>query len=387
MNICVITPIYPVVGRNDIKNDTQAIHLLLKYLTKENNIHVFNINRISSRDLLTSFVKKGNNLNFQYNYTIDNIEATLLRYRAYPKQRYLTKKQINSVQETIENVLAEKNFIPDVIIVHFPASFPGLLDGIYQDVRKVAVLHRTDINIIRFTPILIESINTQYCVIAARSKSVSDMARVLGLNIDKRIVYSGIPREFLLKDYEHSFNNLSHELSILYVGKLIERKHPEYMLLLCEELNARGISTTVTIIGSGSMGRELFSRLRKMKFGYKVNMISSVPRNQVQEQMRCSDLFVLPSVNETLGLVYLEAMAAGCITIGVENEGIDGIINNSQNGFLVKQEDYQSLLACILSIVGLNTEEIKAISRAAVDTAHACPEEKASENYLCILQN
>lgn len=387
MNICVITPLYPVEGRNDIKNDTQAIHLLLKYLAKEHNIHVFNINRISSRDLLTNFAKKGNNLNSQYNYSIDNIEVTLLRYMAYPKQRYLTKKQISIVQETIENVLAEKNFIPDVIAVHFPASFPNLLDGMYQGVRKVAVLHRTDINIIRIVPTLIETINAQYRVIVARSKSVSDVARVLGLKIDKRIAYSGIPREFLLKDYEHSFNNLSHKLSILYVGKLIERKHPEYMLLLCEELNAKGISTTVTVIGSGPMGRELSSRLRKMKFGHKVNMISSVPRKRVQEQMRCSDIFVLPSVNETLGLVYLEAMAAGCITIGVENEGVDGIINNSKNGFLVKQEDYQSLLSCILSIVGLDAEEIKEISRSAIDTANACPEEKASENYLGILQN
>lgn len=387
MNICVITPLYPVKGRNDIKNDTQAIHLLLKYLAKEHAIHVFNINRISARDLLTSFVKRGNNLDFQYNYTIDSIETTLLRYRAYPKQRYLTKKQIRVVQETIENVLIEKNFVPDVIVVHFPASFPGLLDGIYQDVRKVAVLHRTDINIIRFAPILSESINTQYRVIAARSKSVNDMARVLGLKIDKRIVYSGIPSEFLLKNYEHSFNDLSHELSILYVGKLIERKHPEYMLSLCEELNTRGISTIVTVIGSGPMSGELFSRLRKMKFGHKVNMIPSIPRGQVQEQMRCSDIFALPSVNETLGLVYLEAMAAGCITIGVENEGIDGIINNSQNGFLIKPENYQSLLACILSIVDLNIEKIKAISRAAINTANAYPEEKASENYLRILQN
>ena len=151
------------------------------------------------------------------------------------------------------------------------------------------------------------------------------------------------------------------------------------MLLLCEELNAKGISTTVTVIGSGLMGRELSSRLRKMKFGHKVNMISSVSRKRVQEQMRCSDIFILPSVNETLGLVYLEAMAAGCITIGVENEGVDGIINNSKNGFLVKQEDYQSLLSCVLSIVGLDTEEIKEISQSAIDTANACPEEKASE--------
>ena len=62
MNICVVTSLYPVEGRNDIKNDTQAIHLLLKYLAKEHNIHVFNINRISSRNLLTNFIKKEINL-------------------------------------------------------------------------------------------------------------------------------------------------------------------------------------------------------------------------------------------------------------------------------------------------------------------------------------
>ena len=119
MNICVVTSLYPVEGRNDIKNDTQAIHLLLKYLAKEHNIHVFNINRISSRNLLTNFIKKGNKLNFRYNYTIDNIEATLLRYMAYPKQRYLTKKQISVVQETIENVLAEKTLSQMLLLYIF----------------------------------------------------------------------------------------------------------------------------------------------------------------------------------------------------------------------------------------------------------------------------
>lgn len=387
MNICVITPLYPVVGRNDVKNDTQAIHLLLKYLSNKHDIHVFNINRISPRDLLASYVKRGNSLNYQYDYSIDGIEATLLRYRAYPKQRYLTKKQILAVRKTIINVLMEKKFEPDVIVVHLPTSFPNLLDGIYQDVRKVAVFHRTDINVLKFSPSLIESINTQYSLIVARSKSVNDMAKALGVQIDKRIAYSGIPSSFLSKDFEHDFNRTTRDLTILYVGKLIERKHPEYLLSLCEDLNDRGISTTVTVIGSGPLSGKLSRCLKKLKYGYKVNMISSIPRNQVQEQMRRSDVFVLPSVNETLGLVYLEAMAAGCITIGVEHEGIDGIINNAQNGFLVKPENYQSLLSCILSLVNLSEDELKAISSAATDTANSCPEEKASENYLEILQN
>ena len=43
----------------------------------------------------------------------------------------------------------------------------------------------------------------------------------------------------------------------------------------------------------------------------------------------------MPSINEGFGIVYLEAMKAGCITIGTKGEGIDGFIENGKNGFLV----------------------------------------------------
>ena len=50
--------------------------------------------------------------------------------------------------------------------------------------------------------------------------------------------------------------------------------------------------------------------------------------------MRDSDIFILPSKNETFGMVYLEALASGCITVCSKNDGIDGIIKDEFNGFL-----------------------------------------------------
>ena len=50
--------------------------------------------------------------------------------------------------------------------------------------------------------------------------------------------------------------------------------------------------------------------------------------------MREADIFILPSKNETFGMVYLEAMASGCITVCSKGDGVDGIIKDSINGFL-----------------------------------------------------
>lgn len=57
-----------------------------------------------------------------------------------------------------------------------------------------------------------------------------------------------------------------------------------------------------------------------------------------------ADLFALPSENETLGQVYLEAMACGTPVIGTKVGGVPEIIADSRDGFLISPND-PSLLA------------------------------------------
>ena len=72
------------------------------------------------------------------------------------------------------------------------------------------------------------------------------------------------------------------------------------------------------------------------KIDKNVKFLGSLPHDKVLEKMRENDIFVLPSVGETFGMVYLEAMASGCITVCTKGDGVDGIIKNGENGFLVE---------------------------------------------------
>lgn len=59
---------------------------------------------------------------------------------------------------------------------------------------------------------------------------------------------------------------------------------------------------------------------------------------------RGSDIFVLPSQNETFGQVFIEAMSSGVPVIGTKVGGIPEIISDNYNGFLVPPND-ESILA------------------------------------------
>jgi glycosyltransferase involved in cell wall biosynthesis len=64
------------------------------------------------------------------------------------------------------------------------------------------------------------------------------------------------------------------------------------------------------------------------------------------------DAFVFPSSTETLGLVLLEAMAAGCPVVGANRGGIPDIVSDGVNGCLYDPDEPASLITAVQRLLG-----------------------------------
>jgi len=76
----------------------------------------------------------------------------------------------------------------------------------------------------------------------------------------------------------------------------------------------------------------------------KNTILKTFKLHQMPDVYRGSDIFVLPSENETFGQVFIEAMSCGLPVIGTKVGGIPEIISDSYNGYLVPPDD-SSILA------------------------------------------
>lgn len=127
--------------------------------------------------------------------------------------------------------------------------------------------------------------------------------------------------------------------AVISVGTLKARKCMDRTLTAFARLADDYPDATLTIVGIGEMEAQLRARIAEMGLERRVTLTGGLPHAQVLARMAESDLFVLPSWGEGYGIVYIEAMAAGCIAVGAKGEGIEDTITDGVNGFLVPAGD------------------------------------------------
>lgn len=127
--------------------------------------------------------------------------------------------------------------------------------------------------------------------------------------------------------------------TVISVGTLKARKCMDRTLEAFAHLAGDYPGATLTIVGIGEMEAQLRARIAELGLNDRVTLTGGLPHGEVLARMAASDLFVLPSWGEGYGIVYIEAMAAGCIAVGARGEGIEDTIEDGVNGFLVPAGD------------------------------------------------
>lgn len=85
---------------------------------------------------------------------------------------------------------------------------------------------------------------------------------------------------------------------------------------------------------------------------------------------------------EIFGLVYLEAMTLGCITIAARHEGIDGIFEDGVNGFLCEAGNAVELATIINKIRQMSPETLMRMPMKAKQTSAMYSDVNVAQRYI-----
>jgi teichuronic acid biosynthesis glycosyltransferase TuaC len=133
------------------------------------------------------------------------------------------------------------------------------------------------------------------------------------------------------------------ENEILVVGNLIASKGQELALRAIVRLGTLFPHLRCQIIGEGPDHARLEALASKLGLSQRVRFLGRQSRAAVADAMRACSVFVLPSRNEGLGCVYLEAMACGKPVIACRGQGIEEIIEHGRNGWLIPVDGLDEL--------------------------------------------
>jgi glycosyltransferase involved in cell wall biosynthesis len=124
---------------------------------------------------------------------------------------------------------------------------------------------------------------------------------------------------------------------LLYVGRLGAEKEIDRIKSVLEAIpHAR-----LALVGDGPHR----NALEKHFEGTPTHFVGYLTGAELGAAFASADAFIFPSRTETLGLVLLEAMAAGCPVVAARSGGIPDIVTDGVNGYLFEPTDEQGAIA------------------------------------------
>jgi glycosyltransferase involved in cell wall biosynthesis len=142
---------------------------------------------------------------------------------------------------------------------------------------------------------------------------------------------------------------LGNGLVIGIVARLSGVKGHIYLIEAMESIVKKVPDAQLLIVGEGKIKKDLVNLCKRLKLEKNIFFIPSVM--DISKVLSAMDLFVLPSLEEGLGLSLMEAMASGLAVIGSDVGGIKSLILHGYTGLLVKPADSRELACAILELL------------------------------------
>lgn len=302
----------------------------------------------------------------------------------------------NLTEFNLKNTIAYLS--PDIIHIQWASHisfFRFLLDmpPANRHPRVIVSLRGRLINIAPVADTEIGTLYKQYFpkvdAFHAVSKAIGIEASNWGAPFEKiKVIYSGLNLN-LIQNFQKNNWGIHEKIKILSVGRSHWKKGYHYGLNTLKLLLNEGYKLHYTIIAGGELG-EILYQINELELNEYVDIIDRLPQEEVFRHMQTSDMLLLPSVEEGIANVVLEAMAIGLPVVSSDCGGMAEVIENDKNGFLFPNRSVSGIAESIKTLMTLSPfeREKMAIEGRNKIMGHYSMErlsEEMTELYQCAL--
>lgn len=253
-------------------------------------------------------------------------------------------------QSMFYNRIVESMDINEYDIIHSHTMFNGGY-ACYMIKKKFGIpyivsVRNTDINVfmrIPFFKIIANKIIREAAGIVFLSNSYKK--EFINKHVKEKDKFIFEKKAFIIKNGLESFwlenknsiksINNNKPLNVLCVGKIDKNKNIVTTINALNILIKEGQKIVFTIVGK-VLNKRIEKKILKLKYARIINYLS---KEELINVYRQNDIYVMPSIHESFGRVYAEAMSQGMPIIYSKGQGFDGIYSDGEVGYSVPSKN------------------------------------------------
>lgn len=263
----------------------------------------------------------------------------------------------------LNHIVRNRNFD----IMHYFFSLPtGLLTlfpGRHQNAPYIVSLRGSDVpgydpwnRMVRLFHILLKPATRRIWKKARKVIALSEGLRATALETAPDLQIGVIPNG-VESDLFIPAENKSPEASdfkLITVSRLIRRKGVQHILQALKQINDSSIK--LLVVGTGDYEKQLKMLADKLGLNHQVSFYGYCPRDRLPDLYNQMNTFILPSMAESFGIVFAEAMACQLPVIGGRTGGVPDLVKDD-NGILVEPGNTDEIKNAILRLK--NSEDLR----------------------------
>jgi colanic acid/amylovoran biosynthesis glycosyltransferase len=213
---------------------------------------------------------------------------------------------------------------------------------------------------INYTPIIKPEFRVFYTKVFPKVHKFHAVSKAIALEAEKydapsnkiHTIYTSVDDNLFHKIIQPKVSN--GPLKLIVVGRFHWVKGYNYLLDALGILKKQETSFHLTMIAGNEVPEEVIFSIHQNNLKDNIKIVNNLPHDEVLRHIENADLLILPSVNEGIANVVIEAMALGTIALSSNCGGMPELIEDGINGLLFDNRNVVDLANKLLEYATLN---------------------------------